>query len=154
VKRTSCALVVLSLLAVGCGDPREPFIGTYRGTGGTSVRFPDGSTEYYPWGEITVIVTAPEGVSTLDLGGKCAMQGRVNSSTAFAIDPKSCPRELFEVGNGATCYSQMVVESGYGVLTGGTLSVRYSGKFNITGCSDGAASFTTQDTGEMTVTRL
>lgn len=149
-------LVVFVCIAAGlsgCGDPRDVFVGTYRGTGGTTARFANGTTDYYAWGDVTASITAPDKTDTLDLGDRCGMQGKVTGQFTFEVQPKVCQRERFDLSGGGFCYSQNVMTGGTGVLTGDTLSMNYTSTLTISDCSDGSAAFATNDTHSMTVTR-
>lgn len=147
-------VVIVCIAAIpACGDPREVFVGTYRGTGVTTARFANGTTDSYPWGAITVPISAPDKTDTLDLGDRCAMQGRVTGQFTFEVQPKVCERQRFDLSGGGYCYSQNTMTGGTGVLSGDTLSMNYTSVLTISDCSDGSAAFATNDTHNMTVTR-
>ena len=144
----------------GCGDPREPFVGLYRGTGLFVVTLPDGSKQNDPLPSMEVQLTAPSDADRLVFAnGDCGLVADVTGGETFEILPRACPAEKIDVSDSSApgshfCTRNQTVDAGGGRLSGDTLEMNYRGAANITGCTNGWADARATYTTTMTVTRL
>lgn len=130
------------LVIAGCHDPRDEFVGVWKGAMKTTVRFSDGSSRAYPHGEATLVINAPPRSNELTFNGDCSMTAVVHDDRAFTINKKACPLERITVpGASGTstveCELVETVTGGAGSRSGDALTVTWSGDSQISRCSDG-----------------
>lgn len=130
-------LVALSLCFIACADPRTSFVGTWKGPLTTVVRFPNGGTETYPKGTITLVISAPDRSDQLQFNGKCSMTATVKDDRTFSINRKACPPERVDVEPGVTCELVETIGGGSGTREESALTVSYFGESQLTRCTDG-----------------
>lgn len=147
-------LPMLMVVVAACGDPRLNFVGTWKGPSKTIVRFSDGSSETYPHGEATLIITAPERSNLLTFNGTCGMTATVNDDRTFTLNKRACPLERvsFPSTSGTSTISCDFVETvsgGTGTRATTSLSMSYFGDSQLVRCTNGfddLATYTTEFT--------
>ena len=153
----TCILSLLALVTAACGDPRLNFAGTWKGASKTIVRFSDGSSQTYPHGEATVVISAPERSNQLTFNGKCGMTATVNDDRTFTFNKRSCPLERisFPSASGTSTISCDLVETingGTGTRETTSLSMSYFGDSQLARCTDGLNDLATY-TSELTLSQ-
>lgn len=153
MKSASVAVGILVLaLTTGCQDPRLSFAGTWKGPSKTIVRFSDGSSQTYPHGEATIVISAPERSNQITFNGPCGMTATVNDERTFTLNKKACPSERISFPNASgtatiSCDFVETVNGGTGTRATTALSVSYFGDSQLTHCTQGAddqATYTTE----------
>lgn len=128
---------------LGCGDARQDFVGTYGGASTWIITYPNGSTDSFPSGELTVVIDAPAREDYVTIGGgygRCPpLTAKAKNDTALNIDPKTCETRREDVGVSTEIFCDLtdIIRGGTGTLTGDTLVLSTFGETLVERCSDG-----------------
>lgn len=139
------------LLLLGCGgDPRLPFVGSYRGT--STFTYLDNGRMLSD--NITIGISAPAKSNRLTFDTNCEFTAEPIDAETIEMHPISCPprRSATVNGNMATYTSNF--DKGVGNLVGSTLSITQTGTQLVTDISDGSADTQFQFRSVVVMTRL
>ena len=149
------AFLAVSLMTA-CGDPRQEFLGAYKGPQTWTEHYSDGTSASSALGEKQVTISAPADSDVLLLGTSCAFTASVVAAHRFSFNKKACPSKRVRLGPPTQPFdcdlSQSVVE-GFGTLDRSTVTMDFSGDIQMTGCSGGNPSRSFGYSSQMIVTR-